>query len=143
MLIRKITLSKLKEIGKEQIIILVYLICSVLAGVIIYYGAEESRRFFQILIGAPTLGWAICAPIARIIKGKVSAVGIAALSLLILPLMFLLEVLPSKSPFFIIGLILNVIFSFSYMLWLLGMPFTHAFKKSTWKSLFNKSQKED
>lgn len=140
---RKINLSKLKENRKEQVIILVYLICSVLAGVIIYYGAEESRRFFQILIGAPTMGWAICAPIARIIKGEVSAVGLAVLPVTIVPLMFLAKSLPSKSPIFIIGLILHVIFSFSYMLWLLGMPFTHIFKKSTWKSLFNKSQKED
>ena len=133
----------MNETRKEQIIILIYLICTALAGVIIYYGAEESRRWIQIIIGAPTIGWAICAPIARIIKGKVSAVGIAALPVLILPLMFLVKVLPSKSPFFIIGLILCVIFSFSYMIWLLGMPFTHALKKSTWKSLFNKPKKED
>ena len=135
----------MKETRKEQIVILLYLICTALAGVIIYYGDEKppTGKWISIIFVAPTLGWAICAPIARIIKGKVSAVGIAVLPVLIVPLMFLAKSLPSKSPFFLIGLILSVIFSFSYMLWLLGMPFTHAFKKSTWKSLFNKSKKED
>ena len=127
---------------KQLIILLIYIVCTVASGVIIYYGAEESRRFFQIIIVAPTMGWAICAPIARIIKGEVSAAGLAVLPVLIVPLMFLAKSLPSKSPIFIIGLILHVIFSFSYMLWLLGMPFTSAFKKSTWKSLFNSSNKE-
>lgn len=132
----------MNETRKEQIVMLIYLICTAIAGVIIYFGDEKPGKWLSIIFVSPALGWAICAPIARIIKGAVSAVVIAVLPVPIVPLMLLAEILPSKSPFFIIGLILHVIFSFSYMLWLLGMPFTHAFKKNTWKSIFNKSKKE-
>ena len=126
------------------IILIVFLISSLTTGIVLF--STSGDWFSSFFLGA-LFGWAICAPIIRIIYGVVPFLRIfAVLPVLLLPplvLLEVLEVLPSN--FLLTSTLVPVWFllSLSYLGWLHGMDFFVLFKKRTWLGLFNKSNQDD
>ena len=131
------------------LIIFVFLIVSLTTGAMVFNPLNLSGNWFiRFFLGA-LFGWAICAPIIRISYGVVPFLNFwAVMPFFALTLVGLLKVgeyfeLPSKSLLIIPGVLVCIILTFSYMLWLGGMEFFALFKRSNWSRLFNKSNQDD
>ena len=131
------------------LIIFVFLIVSLTTGAMVFNPLNLSGNWFGRFFLGALFGWAICAPIIRISYGVVPFLNFwAVMPFFALTLVGLLKVgeyfeLPSKSLLIIPGVLVCIILTFSYMLWLGGMEFFALFKRSNWSGLFNKSNQDD